>query len=105
MATQYRDAVSPAPEKIGKHAGHETAADILERQRRSVKKFQRPDAVLDRTTGASKLSVSVTMRCKASASTSSPKNASATRQAICTKERPGISRKNDSGKRSMRPGM
>ena len=44
---QYRDAVSPAPEEIGKHAGHETAADILERQRRSVKKFQRPDAVLD----------------------------------------------------------
>jgi len=45
------------------------------------------------------------MRRSVSGSISSPKKASATRQAICTKERPGISRKNDSGKRSMRPGM
>ena len=58
-----------------------------------------------RTTGMSKQNVSRTMRRSVSGSISSPKKASATRQAICTKERPGISRKNDSGKRSMRPGM
>lgn len=58
-----------------------------------------------RTTGMSKQNVSRTMRRSVSGSISSPKKASATRQAIRWRSRRAIPSKNASGSRSIRSGM